>query len=222
MRDSVSPSELVGTLEDIEDLDTDHPPTEVLEEAFRSFFLSSDDSFDPSLFHYLLKRLGRARSEVAVQYSIQQVRQRPEESEHCLRYLVAADQLESMADQILRFAASRDAIYDYQLYQIARTFYEASVFPERLLNLCRRWAEDRNRERWLRTYSIAILGAAGNSSDLTSIESSYSTASDDLERAEIARALARLESSRRNAFYRRIRNQVPVVDWAIEDARANS
>ena len=76
----LSPSELVGALEGMEDIDTDAPPTEVLEEAFRSFFLSPGDTFDPSLFHYLLKRLGRARSVVAVQYCIQQLRQRPEES----------------------------------------------------------------------------------------------------------------------------------------------
>ena len=219
LQEDLSASELVGALGSADELDTNDPPTEVLEEAFRSYFLAPDEGFDPSLFHYLLNRLGRASSEVPVQYCIEQLAQRPEESVHCLRYLAAVDQLESKANQILRFAASRDAIYDYQLYQIARTFYDASTFPERLLKVCRRWAEDRNRERWLRTYSIAILGAAGNASDLAVIETSYASATDELERAEIARALARMEPSRRNSFYRRIRKHGDMVCWAIEDAR---
>ena len=219
LREDLSVSELVGALGSADELDTNDPPTEVLEEAFRSYFLVAEEGFDPTLFHYLLKRLGRASSEIAVQYCIEQLAQRPEESEYCLRYLAAVDHLESKAERILRFAASRDAIYDYQLYQIARTFYEANTFPGQLLKLCRGWAKDLNRERWLRTYSIAILGAAGNTSDLSAIETSYASATDELERAEIARALARMELSRRNAFYRRVRKNSDMVSWAIEDAQ---
>ena len=110
------------------------------------------------------------------------------------------------------------AVLCLPIYQIARTFYETNTFPGQLLKLCRRWAEDRNRERWLRTYSIAILGAAGNASDLSAIETSYASATDELERAEIARALARMELSRRNAFYRRVCKDGDMVSWAIEDA----
>lgn len=215
----LSASELAGALDESDDLDTDNPPVEVLEEAFRNYFEIPWETFKSSLFHYLLRRLGRASSRVAVQYCIEQLSQRPEESGYCLRYLATVNALEATADQILRFAGSQDAIYDYQLYQIARTYFEAEVFPEELLRLARLWAGDRNRKRWLRTYSIAILGAAGDTSDLTALEASYGSAATELEKAGIARALARMELSRRNRFYSSIQNDGNLVAWAIADAK---
>ena len=93
-----------------------------------------------------------------------------------LRYIGAVGELGNQADEVLDFAESPDAIYDYQLYLIAKAFFESDILPLRYVEICRRWLRDRNRARWLRTYAMAALGKAGDTSDLTWIETQYSSA----------------------------------------------
>ena len=48
-------------------------PPEVLEQTFQERFslTSPEDNFDKTLFHYLLTRLGAAKSRIAVEYSLE-------------------------------------------------------------------------------------------------------------------------------------------------------
>jgi len=90
----------------------------------------------------------------------------PEETEHILRYLEMQGLSTSESDLILAYSSSEDAIYDYQLYEIIAWFFRQKLFPEKLVNLCRLWATDKNRDSWLRSYCLAVLGSAGDQSDL--------------------------------------------------------
>ena len=104
--------------------DPDSPVLEVLERAFEEFVDAdhSKNEYDPSLLHYLLTRLGKAGSRVAVEYSLDLIKRRPEETKYLLRYLAQASVQPSEEATILRYASSGHAIYDYQLFEIVRWF----------------------------------------------------------------------------------------------------
>jgi hypothetical protein len=211
-----------ATVDSIEEHFATHPdsaPPEVLEEAFRKEFSPFDDSFDQSLFHYLLTRLGKTKSRIAAKYCLKLVRERPEETEPILRYLKEIGPKTDECRSILTFAASKDMIYDYQLYQILRWFFERDDFPKQLLSLCRALAFDKNRAAWVRSYAIAVVGEVGDSSDLETIEANYTSALTEVEKSEIVRTLARMELARRNAFFKRVVNDGLLVAAAIRQVK---
>src|SRR5262249_29646012 len=136
-------AELAGsysTLEDIARIVASHPDTpapEILERAFTENFLDSSSQFDKTLFHYLLTRLGKAKSKVASGYCLRLLHTRPEEVRHCLRYFKEIDASAALRNRILNYAGSPDAIYDYQLFEIVRWFYEQGKAPKKLIALAR-------------------------------------------------------------------------------------
>jgi hypothetical protein len=156
---------------------------------------------------------------VAVDFSLQQLLERPEETDSVLRYFSQIDVERTVENKILRYAKSNEAIYDYQLYQIVRWFLERQSYPTNLTRLCREWAFDLNRAAWLRTHSLAVLGATGDASDLDNIEAQYA-GKGEIERAEIVAAIARMEVTRRNTFYGRIKNDGDWVRRAVQIVRS--
>jgi hypothetical protein len=194
---------------------SDDPPLEVLERAFSDHFLAVGQKFDKTLLHYLLTRLGKAKSRVAVRYCLSLLSERPEETSAALRYFSDVDLSPRNSQSVLRYMASEEAIYDYQLYEIVRWFWEEQNLPSDLLSLCRKWAFDRNRQPWLRSYCVAVLGKAGDESDRDLVETQYSSATTDVEKAECVAALATAETGRRNAFYGRVRKDGDLVARAI-------
>jgi hypothetical protein len=212
-----------GTIAELRELAIAHPqaaPPPVLEEAFREHFDTATDlAFDATLFHFLLNRLGPAKSQVGVDYCLHVLQERPEESEYVLRYFSEVGIGEAARDTVLRYASSSEAVYDYQLYQIGKRFYDTGDTTDGLLDLCRRWAFDRNRAPWLRSYALFLLGRFGTPADLERLEASYSDASTDIERAELIAAIARMPAVRRNSFYSSVHADGPLVERAIRITR---
>lgn len=202
----IGPYASVGDIDRILESHTDCPAPEVLELAFREHFLEGRKQFDQTLFHYLLNRLGKAKSPIAKTYCVSMLSTHPEETEHILRYLETQDPEPSEFDQILEYSASEDAIYDYQLYEIAAWFFRLNLFPEKLVNLCRLWVADKNRDSWLRSYCLAVLGNAGDQSDLEIIHKSYASANSGIEKADVITALRKMEVGRRNSFLGRVKD----------------
>lgn len=194
------------------------PPPEILDRAFAEHFLSSD-RFDKSLFHYLLTRLGRVKSKVAVEYCLRLLAVRPEETEYILRYLGNFEVGGDVLRQVLDVLDSPDSVYDHQLYQIVRWFYVRDQVVERLLFICRRWASDRNRASWLRAYCMAIMGASSDPGDLEHIENMYQYAGTEVEQVEIILSLQRMETGRRNAMLGRVKGESLLVGMAVEYVR---
>jgi hypothetical protein len=64
------PYATLGDIDKILESHTDDPTPDVLELAFREHFLEQRRQFDQTLFHYLLNRLGKARSPIAKNYCI--------------------------------------------------------------------------------------------------------------------------------------------------------
>lgn len=194
-------------------------PSSIFENLFLERFTIVDTDFDKTLLHYLLTRLAAVRSIVAVKYCLQMIHDRPDEMDYVLKYLRSVDLDDSDISDITSFMSSDEAIYDYQLYQIVRWFVDIHRLPNELVSLCRRWAFDRNREPWLRTYSLLVLGRTGNDADLDRMEESYNTAPTKCEKAEIVTCLGRLEKSRRNRFYGKVKNDSDLILRAIELAK---
>lgn len=212
-----------ATLTDIENavkIDPEAPPVEVLDEAFRDHFLSRRAKFDKTLFHYLLTRLAKVRSRVAVTYCLETLAARPEETKSILRYLAGSNLTDAEYNEILDYAGSKEAIYDYQLYKIVSFFLDRRKLLPKLIRLCRILAFDRNRDPWLRMVGVTVLGLAADPADLERLENHYGTATTDLERAEIVMALEKLEVSRRNAFYGRVKSDGELAKRAIESVRS--
>ena len=216
MYGSASPYATVDDLDRAIKSRPDAPPPEVLERAFDEHFsVGSGEQFNHTLLYYLLTRLGKVQSRVAVNFCLAVLGHRPEETEHVLRYLENVGITKEERDAILGYAGSAEAIYDYQLYQIVRWFFERDDLPQKLVSLCRVWTADRNRHNWLRSHSLAVLGKAGDPTDLEMIDQSHSTATLEMEKAEIVMALARMEIGRRNAFYKRVSLDGVLVKWAL-------
>jgi len=197
------------------------PPVAVLERAFSEYFASAGSlRFEPSLFHYLLNRLGIAGSQVAVGYCIDTLRSRPEETSSIMRYLMRLELGAAEVDRVLAYAGSADAIYDYQLYQIVKAFYENRRCHHSLLELSRGWSRDSNCDPWLRTYAVAYTALFGDPADLEYLEERYSSLIDIVERAEVVMAIRRQEKRRRNAFYGRVKGEGELVARAIRFVRS--
>lgn len=193
---------------------------EVLEQAFQDNFSQASEDFNKTLLHFLLTRLGKAKSVVAVPYAVELLINRPDETEPALRYLEEVGVDTSEEQQILRYIDSSDAIYDYQLSQILSWFSRRESYPEQLIQLCRKWTFDKNRGLWLRTAARSILGKVGDQSDLEAIENSYETFSGELEKADIVDSLARMEKGRRNAIFGRITADGELVRRSISRVKS--
>jgi hypothetical protein len=220
---SIGPYATVAELERFVEANPEAPAPSVLEKAFRErFATSSAVPFDKTLLHYLLTRLGKARSRAGVRYCLSLLRNRPEETQHSLRYLAQVQVTPAERCKILEYAGSDEAIYDHQLYLIVRWFFERQAWDPQLLSLCRRWAFDRNRASFLRSYALAVLGAAADPADLERIQTSYSECTSDTERADVAAALVGMELSRRNGFYGAIESDGDLVQRAVRLARLST
>jgi len=209
---------IYGTLRDLERHYESHPEApapEVLERAFVDTFVTRGE-FDKTLFHYLLTRLGRVQSGLAVQYSLAQIPIRPEETKYVLRYLAALPPDIHTHAALLDFMESSDALYDYQLYELVRWFYHVHTYPPRLITLCRRWATDMNRPACLRAYSRAVLGDAAGSDDLDMLESLCSQTKSIDEKVDLIVCLSKMEVGRRNAMMGRYKGDGFLVQKAIE------
>jgi hypothetical protein len=69
-----------------ENVNPDDAPVEVVREVFRENFLERVEHFSKTLFHYLLNRLGAQQDEYAIDYCINQLKARPQETQPVLDY----------------------------------------------------------------------------------------------------------------------------------------
>ena len=193
---------------------------DVLETAFRENFLEpEDESFDSSLFHYLLTRLGPLQSDIAVDFSISQLTIRPEETIYILEYLSRFASSGEVPGRIVAYAQSEDAIYDYQLHLILGWLLENRVQTEESLQLARGLMANRGHPLWLRSVAMALVGEFGDAADLESIEALYTSAANDLERAIILCSIRRMTRMRRNGAYGRYGGDNLLNSLAVRWAR---
>lgn len=189
---------------------------QVLERTFQDFFLDENESFDKTLFHYLLVRLGKVKSSIAVDYCLIQIGDKPQETQYILRYLTAIGINDTILESINSYLNSEKAIYDYQIYLILYWAFKEEINDDGLLRISRTLAFDLNKDYWLRSYAIAYLGKYGENGDLEIIEQHYPKATSEIEKSDCINSLNRMEVARRNGFYNRVKNQSFLVNKATE------
>ncbi|RKU11439.1 hypothetical protein C6502_08710 [Candidatus Poribacteria bacterium] len=189
---------------------------EVLTQAFLDYFIDArEEDFDKTLFHFLLNRLGKSKSDIAVAYCLDLLKTHPEETTHTLKYFQSIDVIDQIENLVVEFLQSEHAVYPYQHYQILEWFSEYAQNPsEDLLEIARRMAFDNSHPKYLRVVSRKLVGEFGTSADLERLESLYSELDDEIEKCDIICCLKKMELSRRNSFLGRAQHDGKLVQIA--------
>jgi hypothetical protein len=201
--------------------DPDNPPPEVVEKAWESFAEGALGGFDKTVFHYLLARLADLKSPAALDWSLDCVLQRPEETNHVLRHIssVLPKLTPTNLDRLALLLESKDVIYDYQRYLILRWFFEEGLSHPAVLRYARRNIGS-GATPLLRPHAVAYLGAHGEPEDFIRLERSLREEVGALARATLLLALRREKGPLRNLWYGRCAGESPFVDRALQLARA--
>jgi hypothetical protein len=202
----------------------DDTPIEIIRETFRTYFINSpDDKFDKTLFHFLINRLIKEVDSFALDYCLANLEKHPEETSYILKYSKSFNDFEievleysiKMQNFLIDFLNSKDAVYDYQNYQVLIWLLDNIIdIPEDLLRICRLYAFDNNRPYYIRSVARSILGKFGNSADIDKIEDQLVYIVSDFERAELLCCLAKMEKGKRNALLGRIAKDGSITEMA--------
>jgi hypothetical protein len=196
-------------------------PVGLLRDAYTKHILTSS-KLDKTLFHFLIRRLGKAGDTLAVTHCLSLLEPHPEETRDVLTYLGAVLPLDAFEDALLAYFESYDATYEYQTYEFLRWRLDrpedASV---RLLALARKILTSGNAPDYLVAVGRAVIGRHGHAADLDALVRSYGAATADLERASIVCAVARMERGLRNGFLGKVKDDGPLCAVAVASVRAS-
>jgi hypothetical protein len=175
------------------------PPTEMLQHAYRLYFIDAAD-FEKTLFHYILSRLGAAKDSFALDHVLTLLEVHPEETEAILKYVAAAAPPTQVEARIISYLTSPEAVYAYQHYQVFRWRAQFLAPPtEPFMAHVRRVFSAPQSPSYLRSASRLLLALHGSDADLEDLAAAYGAVSDETDRAEALIALFRMEKGRRNA-----------------------
>jgi hypothetical protein len=148
-----------ATITDIEEnVSADDAPVEVVREAFKNNFIDTGETFNKTLFHFLLKRLGAQKDPYAVSYCLRQFKTRPQETQQILDYLGEVGNFDDVFPALESFLNSADCIYDYQIYQVFQWLTSLGVPPSSgLVTIARRLTFDNARPSYLRAVCRTVL-----------------------------------------------------------------
>jgi hypothetical protein len=178
-------------------------------------------SFNRTLFHYLLNRLGKQKDPYAIGYSLRQFNSRPQETQPILDYFAEVAKFDDVFPALEGFLNSVDCIYDYQIYQIFQWLNSIGVRPtDGLVAIARRLTFDNARPSYLRAVCRTVLQRHGTTADLHRLEGSYGSLHEELEKAQVLVSLMRIEVGRRNAFYGRVAGDGLLCERAVRLVKA--
>lgn len=193
--------------------------------TFKTYFIDATDAeFDKTLFHFLINRLVFEKNTYALRYCLGILDIHPEETNYILKCSESFDDFDievfyepqKMQNVLVNFLDSKEAVYDYQNFQIMKWFLENEFpIPDKLIDICRKFAFDNNRPYYLRSICRCLLGNHGNSADLDKIEDQLAYISSDLERAELLCCLIKMEKSKRNALFGRVLKDGEIARMSI-------
>jgi hypothetical protein len=176
-------------------------PLEVLTDAYHTYFVLPEHRFNKTLFRYLLRRLGSARDQFALEDAIGQLRAHPEENDTIAEYAAAVGGTHRFEDAFLELRDEGLLPFDYQLYQVMRwRLRQEGVPTEPFMRLARLTAIEPGGVWYVKAIARAVIGRWGGPADLERLQQAYPDAQSDQERTEIICSLQGMERSRRNAF----------------------
>jgi len=198
------------------ELESDAPPVEVLVEAYRKYFIEAQNNFNKSLFRFLLRRLGSARNQCALEHALSVLQEHPEETGAILSYTAALGEIAKADAAIVEHLRDEAAIYPYQAYQMLKWRRSQKARPaEPLLRKIREFSLRDNVVSFLRAEARAALGQWGLPADLEAMMHGYANANGDIEQAEIICAIAQMETGLRNGFLGRVADDSDLCSRAV-------
>lgn len=213
----------VWEIDDILEQLADDTPVEVIRQAYHEHFVTAADPFRKTLFHFLLARLGAAGDTEHLDHILDVLGPHPEESDYIAKYAAAVDAVGAFEDRYVMLCGQGLLPYDYQFYQVLRwRLGEPGEINPQLYALAREAALEPGRPWFVRACARAVIGRWGPPEDLEALEHRYGDASSDLERAEIACTLIRMETGRRNAFLGRAAGDGDLTSRAVRAVREGS
>jgi len=203
----------------------DSPPPQVLTQTWREFesrYSKSPSAFNKTLFHYLLRRLSDAKLDLAVDFCLSRLEDRPEETEAVLDYLSDMTSAGSVGSNELDVIELRlrSALLEYQQYEILRWFYTKKIRHEGVMAFARSEVKSGGSRDLVRPYAIALVGRYGEQHDFESIQAAYIRSESVADKATLVSALKFSDKAMRNSFYARCRGEHPMIDRAIRWAQA--
>lgn len=187
----------------------------VLIEAFKKYFLHKEIEFDKSLFHFIINRFGALRNPEAVEYCLELIEKRPEETKFILNYFSnLPNHLNNIAKCLANILMNDSLIYEYQKFLFVKWFWDMRIKTDLVLCVIRNLVKKTSLEN-TKNYCIAYLGEYGDSTDLDLIETFYTETVNPQLKATIICSLKNMSRSRRNSIYSRARGDGYFVDLAI-------
>lgn len=191
-------------------------PAAMLRAVYDAHFIKASASFEKTLFHFLILRLGRAGDRFAIDHVLTLLDTHPDETDYVLSYLSATGAVHTTEDRLLDFFESPDALYDYQSYQLLEWRRSVDDQPsDRMLAYTRKICSEPSAPLYLRSAARACLGRFVNDAHLDELMRAYGAASSELERAELVCSLSRVEKTKRNGFLGKLKGDGFLVDAAI-------
>ncbi len=170
------------------------PPSDMLHDVFDAYFVKETAKFNKTLFHFILLRLGRAGDSFALGRALDYLETHPEETEWILSYITNVNAVAGTEAQILSYLESREAVYEYQVYQIVRWRATQQEAPSpAFVEFVRELSTAQRTAPFVLSVCRAFLGRFGSAADLDSLVVNFGVAASDLARAEIAWSLGRME-----------------------------
>ncbi len=198
------------------------PSQDLVEDAFKKFYIDDEEEGNKHLFRFLVSNLGYHKSQTGVEYCINHIKEGRRDISKILEgYFSELDNKKDIGDMLAEMLANDELIYSYQTYYIVRWLFEEEIRSEKILTAIRSCL-DKAKMQETRNYCIAYLGEFGDNSDLDKIQKEYHEEISPVTKSIIVIALYRMEKSRRNAFYGRIEDDHEFVRYAIEKAKNKS
>lgn len=195
-----------------------------LETAYSNYIEGVEfEDLDIHLFRYIINRLGRVESEIAVGYCIDYIQDGHSDVRRVLHnYFSKLSNSDEIGSELATAIVEQDIRYEYHIFVVLRWLYNEDIVSSEVTHAARRSLERSCGSIGIREYAIAILSANGDYSDWEHIESLYREVGSETTQAVIAYALRRFEKGRRAIFYNRIENECELVDLAIDKGRSDS
>jgi len=193
----------------------------VIESTWNQFNLVQLGYFNKTIFHYLLSRLADLKRPLAHSYVVDVLRERPEETEVCLRHLGAFLPLaEKIVDGLAAILVDDDTLFEHQRWCLLRWFVENSVRHEAVRSFARKNVSVRAPYPLLRFDAIIYLGKmADGRHDLDRIRDALHEETEPTVKACLLTALALGPKDVYGTELSRAGGETQFADWAIEYAK---
>lgn len=193
-----------------------------IRKAFDDYIGNNDKSFNKTLFHYCINRLGAVEDTHAVDYCLTCIINRPEEFIYILPYFSKLeDSRIDLAEQMIESFKDELNIFVRHYFLLLRWIFNENISSDKILELCRDLAFRSGLDDNTKHYAWSILGEYGDLADIDAIEAEYSKVNQEVSRATILCAIKRMVEDRRNAIYARAQADGALISYAIKTSKKN-